>query len=79
MIDKRTLEDLARADAVRELAAALCETAGSIMKKHGDDPKSRIVLGTGFLVAIESLDKELGYHFKEAIAAVLSKRGIGSS
>lgn len=51
--------ELARAEAVMEVASALLTAAGSVMKRHGNDPYAGAVLSAGIALALNQIGSQI--------------------
>lgn len=47
--------DTARVQAINDLAGALLQAAGQVMKLHGPDPQGGVILSAGFSMALRKI------------------------
>lgn len=63
--------DMARAEAICEISAAMAKAAGLALERHGNDPTARILLTAAVAMFIENIDREIAPGFKKVVAAML--------
>ena len=67
--------DMARLDAIQELAQALFLAAGESLTRHGDDPHSDVLLAAAMAMFIDTVDERLLPGFKRCLVTVLTEKG----
>lgn len=63
--------DIARAEAICDISAAMATAAGAALERHGNDPTARIILTAAVAMFIENIDREISPGFQKVVAAML--------
>lgn len=69
---KTTDMNNARAEATQELASALLQTAGEVMKRHGSDPHSPAIVAAGFAMALDRIGRHIDQKIPETVRVMLN-------
>lgn len=65
--------ELSAAQAVDDLTIALVRAAADVLKVHGNDPNSGVIIAAGFCRAIEKIDQQIDPTFRTRVLMQLGE------